>query len=77
MAKLSDEQLRALRILARHPHGCAEAVLLGQGFSHEQIGELVFDKLAMMQRSITHGEARAKIVVLVQITAAGQRAILE
>jgi hypothetical protein len=28
---LTDEQRRAPRILARHPHGCAEAVLLEQG----------------------------------------------
>jgi hypothetical protein len=33
MATLSDEQLRALRFLARHPDGCTEATLLEQGFT--------------------------------------------
>jgi hypothetical protein len=31
MAALNDEQRRALRILARHLGGCAEAVLLAEG----------------------------------------------
>ena len=33
MATLSDEQLRALRFLARYPGGCTEATLLRQGFT--------------------------------------------
>jgi hypothetical protein len=33
MATLSDEQLHALRFLARHPGGCTEATLLEQGFT--------------------------------------------
>jgi hypothetical protein len=37
-----DEQLRALRFLARHRGGCAEEVLLAQGFTAVQIGYLVF-----------------------------------
>ena len=32
MATLSDEHLRALRFLARHPRACMEATLLKQGF---------------------------------------------
>jgi hypothetical protein len=31
MAKLTDEQRRALRLLARRPDGCARVVLLGYG----------------------------------------------
>jgi hypothetical protein len=31
MAKLTDERRRALRILARHPQGCTEAVLFSVG----------------------------------------------
>ena len=37
MAALSDEQLRALRFLARHPGGCTEATLLKQGFTAVQL----------------------------------------
>ena len=40
MATLTDEQLRALRILARHPDGCAEAKLLTDGFSIAQLSRL-------------------------------------
>jgi hypothetical protein len=32
MAKLIDEQRRVLQVLARHAGGCAEAVLLADGF---------------------------------------------
>jgi hypothetical protein len=31
MTKLNDEQRRALKVLARHPDGCTEAVLLADG----------------------------------------------
>jgi hypothetical protein len=31
MAKLSDEQRRALRLLTRSPNGCIGAILLAQG----------------------------------------------
>src|SRR5215471_10166898 len=40
MATLRDEQLRALRFLARHPGGCTEATLLKQGFTAVQLGYL-------------------------------------
>jgi hypothetical protein len=33
MAKLNDEQLRALQLSARRPGGCAETELLADGFS--------------------------------------------
>jgi hypothetical protein len=47
MATLSDEQLRALRFIARHPGGCTEATLLKQGFTAVQLGQLVFTGLAI------------------------------
>jgi hypothetical protein len=75
MAKLNDEQRRALDMLARKPDGCAEAVLLARGFSFDQLGDLVFDGLARMQPCITHVDGKEKIVVWVQISAAGRRAI--
>jgi hypothetical protein len=43
---LTDEQLRALRFLARHPRGCTEATLLEQGFTAAQLGYLVYAGLA-------------------------------
>jgi hypothetical protein len=69
MATLSDEQLRALRFLARHPGGFTEATLLKQGFTAVQLGYLVYAGLAKLR-----GESRPK-VLRVKITAAGQRAI--
>jgi hypothetical protein len=74
---LTDQQRRALRILARHPDGCAETVLLAHGFSYDQLGDLVFDRLATMLPTVTRVAGREKIVVWVQITAAGQKAIAE
>jgi hypothetical protein len=71
MATLSDEQLRALRFLARHPGGCTEATLLKQGFTAVQLSQLVYAGLAKLR-----GESRPK-VFRVKITAAGQRAIAE
>jgi len=68
-ATLSDEQLRALRFLARHPGGFTEATLLKQGFTAVQLGYLVYAGLAKLR-----GESRPK-VLRVKITAAGQRAI--
>ena len=38
MATLSDEHLCALRFLAQHRGGCAEVVLLAQGFTTAQLG---------------------------------------
>ena len=57
MTKLSDEQRRALEVLARHPDGCAEAVLLVDGFHVGQLAVLVFDGLAEMQRTVTESVA--------------------
>jgi hypothetical protein len=46
MAKLNDEELRALRTLARSPSGCAELVLMAHGFELDQVANLVFRGLA-------------------------------
>ena len=69
MATLSDEQLRTLRFLARHPGGCTEATLLRQGFTAVQLGPLVYARLAKLR-----GESRPK-VFRVKITEAGRKAI--
>jgi hypothetical protein len=78
MADLTDEQRRALRLLARYPSGCPETVLLEQGFSYDQLAELVFNGLATTTPSITYeGGGRERIVVWAAITATGQKAIEE
>jgi hypothetical protein len=72
MATLSDEQLRALRFLARHRGGCTEAMLLEQGFTAGQVGYLIYAGLAKLRR----GEGYAKVFRM-KITEAGRRAIAE
>jgi hypothetical protein len=69
MATLIDEQLRALRFLARHPGGCTEATLLRQGFTAVQLSQLVFAGLAKLR-----GAGRPK-VFRVKTTEAGRKAI--
>ena len=73
MATLSEEQLRALRFLARHPGGCTEATLLKQGFTTGQLSQLVFI-VAKIRRA--GGIGRPKLL-LVKVTAAGRKAITE
>jgi hypothetical protein len=66
---LTDEQRRALRLLARSPNGCTEAALLDQGFTVGQLGNLVFGGFAKIRAA-----GRQK-VFLVKITTAGRKAI--
>jgi hypothetical protein len=49
MAKLTDEKRRALRLLARSPNGCTEALLMTSGFQPDLISELVRARLAAAQ----------------------------
>jgi hypothetical protein len=48
MANTSDEERRALNLLARHPDGCDEAVLLADGVTVGQLAGLVIDGFATM-----------------------------
>jgi hypothetical protein len=73
MAKLTDEQRRALRIMARHPHGCAEALLLDDGFQVGQLTVLVLEGLAFAR----FVRAAARQRVWMEITEAGRKAIGE
>jgi putative heme iron utilization protein len=77
MATLSDEQRRALRLLARHPDGCAEAVLLADGFHVGQLAVLVIDGFAKMYRTATDVDGRQKNVVWMEITEEGRKAITD
>jgi hypothetical protein len=47
MAKLTDEQRRALQLLARSPNGCTEALMMAHGFEGAMLGQLVVDGLAL------------------------------
>jgi hypothetical protein len=71
MATLSNEQLRALHILAHTPGGCTEAKLLEQGFTVGQLSSLVYAGLATLRRK---GPTMA---LWVKITKAGRKAIAE
>jgi hypothetical protein len=73
MADLTDEQLRALRLLARYPSSCPGTVLLEQGFSYDQLSDLVLDGLAKLEPSIT----RQGGVVWAAITEAGRKVIAD
>jgi hypothetical protein len=74
MTTLSDEQLRVLRFLARHPGGCREATLLEQGFTAGQLGYLVYAGFAKLRRGGRHTGPK---VFRVKITEIGQRAIAD
>jgi hypothetical protein len=71
MATLTDEQRRALRLLARSPKGCTEAILLAHGFELAMLG----DGLAKVEARDTMAGSRRMKVFWLQITAAGRKAI--
>jgi hypothetical protein len=75
MAKLSDEHRRALRILARSPNGCTEALMLAYRFTDEMLAELAVYGLLTAQQERVVG--RPEMVVRMQITPAGRREIAE
>jgi hypothetical protein len=78
MADLTDEQLRALRLLVHYPSGCPKTVLLEHGFSYDQLSDLVLDGLVKLQLGITReGGQERTVVVCAAITAAGRKAIAE
>jgi hypothetical protein len=77
IAKLSDEQRRALRLLARSPNGCTEAILLAHGFELAMLGKLAFDGFANVEAHETMAGSRRMKVYWLQITEAGRQAITE
>jgi hypothetical protein len=74
MAELSDEQRRALRLLSRRLDGCAEEVLLAEGFSIGQLAELALEGLVETKRAPV-GSGRHS--VWIKITEEGRKAIAE
>jgi hypothetical protein len=75
MAMLNDDETRSLEALARAPDGCAEAVLLTDGFTIKQLSGLVIDGFATLERRRTNVGGRERPVLWIQITAAGRKAI--
>jgi hypothetical protein len=75
MADLTDEQRRALRILARSPNGCTVALMLAYRFTDDTLAELMVNGL--LTARYEHAVGRAEMVVRMQITAAGRREIGE
>jgi hypothetical protein len=74
MAKLSDEQLRALLLLARSPNGCNEALLMAHGFPSDMLDELATAGLATASPEKMRIARRRRKVVCFQITEAGRKA---
>jgi hypothetical protein len=77
MAALTDEQQRALRLLARSPNDNTEAIMLAHGFESALLGKLVIDGLAKVEihdTKVAGRRAKAKVAWL-QITPAGRKAI--
>jgi hypothetical protein len=72
---ISVERRRLLRLLARGPNGRPEALLMAYGFSIKFLADMVFDGLATAELSSTRAGSREVIVVLMQITEKGRRAI--
>jgi hypothetical protein len=77
MAKLNDDQRRILQTLAHQKNGCAEATLLVDGFSIDQLAGLVVQGHAVMQQRRVEISGRMRTVVWMQITEKGWEAIAD
>jgi hypothetical protein len=74
---MKPDQLRALTLLADHPDGCTEELMLAQGFGPAIIAELIEDGLARAktERVLTgHGRTAVKVTRM-RITDAGRAEI--
>jgi DNA-binding PadR family transcriptional regulator len=74
MARLSDEQLRALLFLARHPNGCTEALMMAHGFPTEMLEKLLAAGLVKASPEEMRIARRRRKVICFQITDAGRKA---
>jgi hypothetical protein len=75
MANLSDEERRALNLLAGHSEGCDEAVLLANDVTVGQLAGLVIDGFATMRATLIPLNGREKSVIWMEISEAGRKAI--
>jgi hypothetical protein len=77
MAKLTDEQRRALLLLARSRKGCTEALMMAYGFESAMLGQFVLDGLVKAETHNMKIARRRVKVVWLQITEAGLKAAAE
>jgi hypothetical protein len=76
--RLSADQRRALRIIARATDGCTEASMLAHGFTIDMLAGFVRDGLARTGRRMLRGPGRGHVeVVWMVITDAGTEALAE
>jgi hypothetical protein len=75
--KLTNEQQRALRVLAGYTDGCAQPTLLADGFSVCQFVILVIEGFATMRRKPVDIGGREKMMIWLQISPVGQSAVAE
>jgi hypothetical protein len=73
--RLSAEQRRALKLLARIPGGATEATLFAHGFWREMLAGLVLAGLATLTTAFIRAAGPAMRVDRYRVTAAGRRAI--
>ena len=70
MPAATTERVRALRLLARCPDGCTEALILAHGFTVPFLANLVIARLVTAELSAAHD-------VWVQITDLGREALAQ
>jgi hypothetical protein len=70
MPAATAEQVRALRLLARHPDGCTEALMLAHAFTINVLARLVSDRLVTAELNPTRE-------VWMQITDLGREALAQ
>jgi len=73
MAPLNSERQRALRLLAKAPNGCTEALMLAHGFTYELLDRLVVQGVATTQRHRMRAGRRSIEVTWLTITDGGRR----
>jgi hypothetical protein len=66
----TTERIRALQFLAHYPNGCAEAVMLADGFTVVCLAGLARGRLLTAELKVSH-------VVWMQITDLGREALKE
>jgi hypothetical protein len=71
----SDEQRRALSVLAGCPHGCTVANMLAHGFANAMLNGLVREGLAIIEPGTVCTGSRRITVVWVAITKRGREVI--
>jgi hypothetical protein len=74
---LSDEQQRALRLLADAPHGRTLAIMLAHGFPNAMLDKLVSDRLATIQPGTVSFGTRRVTVAWVAISEFGLQGLAD